>query len=325
MLRLAGHWLWDFWLCRAVDGYHAFYLQAPRSLGDPELRHEHAEVGHARSTDLREWVELPRALSAGPEGEWDDRCIWTGNVLSTDTGYAMLYTGTNRREGGRAQRIGLARSEDLLRWRRHGSPVIDPEPTLYMGSNPVHGDECAWRDPAISLLPEGGYEALICAQVDDASGVGHGAIARALSNDWVHWRVGEPLLTHPGFFLMEVPQRAVVGEWEYLLFSAMSEWLRLDALPAGTEPVTGSYYFLRHRSRGDWEFGGRLCGSHSLMGYGFKLVLGDTLKGLYWLGYDRAGRFLGELADPVDVHQASDGRLDVTSTDTDGGNRVAGG
>jgi len=50
-LRLPDKWVWDFWLVQDGKDYHAFYLQAPRSLGNPDLRHLNACVGHAASTD----------------------------------------------------------------------------------------------------------------------------------------------------------------------------------------------------------------------------------------------------------------------------------
>ena len=61
-LRLPDKWVWDFWLVRDGRDYHAFYLQAPRSLGDPELRHLNASIGHATSKDLRHWRILPDAF-----------------------------------------------------------------------------------------------------------------------------------------------------------------------------------------------------------------------------------------------------------------------
>ena len=67
-LRLPDKWVWDFWLVRDGKDYHAFYLQAPRSLGDPELRHLNASIGHAISKDLRYWHVLPDALNAGRRG-----------------------------------------------------------------------------------------------------------------------------------------------------------------------------------------------------------------------------------------------------------------
>ncbi len=59
---LPGDWVWDFW--SAVDGDQVplFYLHAPRSLGDPELRHHNASIGHAVTRDLTSWEHLPAPL-----------------------------------------------------------------------------------------------------------------------------------------------------------------------------------------------------------------------------------------------------------------------
>ena len=75
--------LWDFWLAprRPGEPYHLFYLQAPRDLPDPELRHWIASVGHAVSPDLVHWEERPTALTPGPPGRLDDRALWTGSIV----------------------------------------------------------------------------------------------------------------------------------------------------------------------------------------------------------------------------------------------------
>ena len=70
MLTFADRWIWDFWLADTGSEYHAFYLQAPKSLRDQHLRHRYASIGHAVSMDLREWRLLPDALSPGPPGSW---------------------------------------------------------------------------------------------------------------------------------------------------------------------------------------------------------------------------------------------------------------
>ena len=117
-LRYDDRWIWDFWL--AIDGpdVHLFHLQAPRALGDPELRHRHATVGHAVSRDLRTWTELPTALAAGPPGAFDDLATWTGSVMRHGRRWHMLYSGISRAEGGAVQRIGRATSDDLVHWER---------------------------------------------------------------------------------------------------------------------------------------------------------------------------------------------------------------
>jgi beta-fructofuranosidase len=71
-LRLPDKWVWDFWLAQDGPDYHIFYLQAPRLLGDPGLRHWNVSIGHAVSPDLRNWRVLPDALHPGSSGDWDD-------------------------------------------------------------------------------------------------------------------------------------------------------------------------------------------------------------------------------------------------------------
>src|ERR671917_158393 len=121
-LQLPNKWVWDFWLVRDDMDYHAFYLQAPRALGDPERRHLNASVGHAASKDLRHWRILPDALSAGPPGVWDDRAVWTGCVVWGRGSWHMFYTGVSV-EGDAV--IGHARSSDLVRWETL-PPLTEP-------------------------------------------------------------------------------------------------------------------------------------------------------------------------------------------------------
>jgi beta-fructofuranosidase len=129
-LRLSDRWIWDFWLARDGEAYHAFYLQAPHSLGDPELRHLNASVGHAVSGDLRGWRVLADALHPGRPGAWDERAVWTGCVIRHEGHWHMLYTGVRTDEKGPIeQRVDLATSTDLMSWRKHpDNPVIEADP-----------------------------------------------------------------------------------------------------------------------------------------------------------------------------------------------------
>ena len=148
-LQLPNKWVWDFWLVRDGTDYHAFYLQAPRSLGDPELRHLNASIGHAVSKDLRHWRVLPDALNAGPPGAWDDRAVWTGCVVWARGRWHMFYTGVSVEDDTVVQRAGLATSEDLIRWRKHPkNPLIEADPRYYEQRDEVAvGYERMWRDP----------------------------------------------------------------------------------------------------------------------------------------------------------------------------------
>ena len=137
-LRLPGHWLWDFWFAQDGADVHVFYLQAPRALGDPALRHRNATIGHAVSRDLRSWRVLPDALGPGEPGEFDDLATWTGSILRHGGRWHLFYTGIARAEDGAVQRIGRAESADLVRWERRGL-VLEADPRWY--------ERETWRDP----------------------------------------------------------------------------------------------------------------------------------------------------------------------------------
>ena len=118
MLRLADSWIWDFWFADDGRAYHVFFLQAPRTLGDPELRHVNVAVGHATSEDLIHWTEAPDALAPAASPAFDDLATWTGSVVRGPDGtWFMFYTGGTDTGHGVKQRIGLATSADLYSWR----------------------------------------------------------------------------------------------------------------------------------------------------------------------------------------------------------------
>jgi len=54
-LHLPEVWIWDFWFAQDGADCHSFYLQAPRSLGDPEQGHWKVRIGHAVSQYLIDW------------------------------------------------------------------------------------------------------------------------------------------------------------------------------------------------------------------------------------------------------------------------------
>ncbi len=326
MLRLDDRWIWDFWLARDGDDHHVFFLQAPRSLGDPELRHSNASIGHAVSSDLRSWAVLPDVLGPGAPGAWDDRIPWTGSVVRHEDRWYLFYTSTSTAERGLVQRIGAATSDDLITWHRHPSnPLMSADARWYERLDAsARIDEAwfdeAWRDPWV-MRPHGSnaHLALITARTNTGAPDGRGAIAVARSVDLVHWDIGPPVYAPGEFGELEVPQVVEVADRWYLIFSVPGQshgrsWRERTRQPprhtvyhvTGDGP-TGPFHGPPQRLVIDADDGELFAG---------KLVADGV--GRWWFMAARfgpaGGEFIGELTDPMPVEARSDGRLVVEQT-----------
>ena len=239
-LELADRWVWDFWFAKDGGTYHIFFLQAPRSLGDPDLRHRNASVGHATSVDLVTWTEVGTAIEAGYPGDWDDVAIWTGSIIKHDGRWWMFYTGTSHKEEGLIQRIGAAVSDDLNLWIKHPSnPLLYSHPYWYEQLDSGKWHDQAWRDPWVYQI-EDGVEMLITARIDSGPSKERGVIGRAFSTDLTLWSAVSPLTAPGSFGQMEVSQRLHVDGADLLLFSCEPEFLGTRRAAAG-EPQSNCY------------------------------------------------------------------------------------
>jgi beta-fructofuranosidase len=327
-LHLADRWIWDFWLARNGPDYHVFYLQASRSLGDPELRHWNASIGHAISRDLHDWQVMPDALYPSPadSGAFDTYTTWTGSIIQHEGVWYLFYTGGRRSEDGLMQRIGLATSTDLIRWEKHpDNPLIVADPRWYELLDLDLWHDQAWRDPWVFRHPEqGDFHAFITARANYGPPGGRGVVGHARSDDLIHWEVLPPV-TEPGAFgHMEVPQLANVQGRYYVLFCAQdavhsSAWRR----QTGREPVTGVYYLVADNPLGPFDF----IGDEPLVGdkigslYAGKLVQDPDGEWVVLAARMHApdGTFVGELSDPLGVVVGETGSLCVSATTNDVG------
>lgn len=211
----AHDWLWDSWYAQAEDGIHAFHLTAPKSLGNPELRHVNARVGHSRSHDFVTWEELPDALLPGESGSFDDLATWTGCVLEHKGAWHMFYTGIEKRTGGAIQRIGHAVSSDLTNWERVSTePILEADARWYSTIASGEPDE-PFRDPWV-FWHDGQWHMLVTAKhsSDARDGRGLGTMAHATSSDLMTWTLHEPLIHDSGFRQLEVFQVVEIdGSW----------------------------------------------------------------------------------------------------------------
>ena len=319
-LRLPDHWVWDFWFAQDGDDVHLFFLHAPRTDADPELRHSSARIGHAVSRDLRNWELLPAALGPGSPGAFDDQATWTGSVLHSGGRWHLFYTGIAAREHGAVQRIGHAISDDLVGWERQGL-VLEAAPAWYEKRGPGVPAE-AWRDPWVFESADGGgFHMLVTARVNHGPPDGRGVIALASSPDLETWEIRAPVSEPGEFGMLEVPQLVHLGGRWRLLFSTVGhEHSAARLARPGVVPEAGTHYLVADDQLGPFrlERDSFLVGSRDVRYYAARVIHhGGAWQLLAW--HHTAGqRFVGELSDPMPVAVGPDGALSVEVPDRAG-------
>lgn len=313
-LWLDDYWVWDFWFAQDGLDTHVFFLHAPRALGDPELRHRAARIGHAVSQDLVEWTLLPPPFDAGSPGSYDDLATWTGSVLQHDGRWHMFYTGISSREEGAVQRVLHATSPDLLRWEKTAD-VVEADARWYE-SAVGKVDDVTWRDPWVFHDEESdSFQMLITARAKAGPYDGRGVIGHAVSADLRRWSV-QPPLSEPGdFFFLEVPQLIQIGGAWRVLFSVPPNMQSAARRARGDASMNGGTHYL---------VGQQKLGPYSLVDEPF--FVGDASASLFagrmleqrgrllffaFRGYDEVGQFHGGLTDPMPVTVMPDGSLSL--------------
>ncbi len=220
---LADHWVWDFWLADDGDRYHMFYLHAPKALGNPDLRHRNARIGHASSTDLVTWSNHGRIFDVGPVGSFDSTANWTGSVVRGPDGrWRLYYTGSrflSLDSNANIETVGLAISDDLHTWTKLPGPIVAADPAWYETLGTSAWPEEAWRDPWVFQDDAGTWHMLITARANQGDVMERGVIGHAISTDMHSWQVRPPLSAIAGGFAhIEVPQIVEVEGHLHLLF-----------------------------------------------------------------------------------------------------------
>lgn len=316
-LTLEDKWVWDLWLApEKVDGnWHIFFLQAQRSLVDPDLRHASATVGHAVSPDLINWDYLGTALEPGAAGAWDDRATWTGSIVKSDSGlWHMFYTGTNKsHEKGFVQRIGLATSTDLLKWTKQEGFVTEADSQWYERAAQVEQEkkdgqpswyEEAWRDPWVFKdHATNEWVMLITARSNKGTYDARGTVGVARSKDLTSWQVCAPLNVESEFGHYEVPQLMHSTESELVIsFCLASNNHASTRLARGERAWTGNGIMRSASFDGVWKVESEpfLEDPH----YAARLIQeDDRLLAMAWLNFVGAD-FQGYIDNPIDVTEA---------------------
>jgi beta-fructofuranosidase len=320
MLQIHDHFVWDSWYAHDGDRWHAFYLQAPKSIGDPELRHWNVSVGHSVSDDLINWEHLGTCFRPSQGPAWDDYTTWTGSVVRDEAGlWHLFYTGASHSEDALYQRIGHATSRNLHDWERVGDGLCLDLAGLGAEAYEADFETSVWhdramRDPWVMRDPEGdGWLMFFTCR---ASGVAEpnagGAIGCATSPDLQHWTLEPPVFVG-GYGQLEVPQVFEHrGRWFCLFCTAAEHFSAEQAQALEGGPVTGNHYLEGDGPRGPWRIAkGFLDGALPCRRYAARVV--NTGDGLVLLGFaDRPeGDFLGHIMDPEPITMDDHGRLHV--------------
>lgn len=319
---LPGFYVWDFWFAQHEGTYHLFCLTAPRTQEHPDLRHPHAQIRHASSVNLEDWEYHGVALSHSPEPCWDDGSTWTGSVVRRPDGkWMMFYTGCQRSEDRKIQRIGAALSDDLHSWQRLGTDaLIEADLRHYEPYDASRWHDQSFRDPWVYQDPGGkGWRMLFTARDHDKNALGAGVIGQAYSDDLMKWTVEPPLVRVGYYGEMEVPQLFQLDGWWYCLFSNSSRHRDPAYLATGRSGMcTGTHYVRAREAHGPFELVeeqffagddvGHLYGGRTILDPQGNLVL------LAFLNHRPDGSFVGEITGPMRMWTTPEGYLRVDAT-----------
>jgi len=147
--------------------YHLFYQYNPF-----EAVWGSMHWGHAESSDLVHWTDLPIALAPGP-GEADKDHVFSGCAVDGDGVPTLIYTGVRvEADGSRREVPCLATSSDgLMTWHKHaGNPIIPGPPpgldVLGFRDHSVWKDGQTWYQLIGSGIPGVGGTALLYRSAD---------------------------------------------------------------------------------------------------------------------------------------------------------------
>jgi beta-fructofuranosidase len=311
---LPDHWIWDFWIADDGEAYHLFFLHAPKSLGNPDLRHRNARIGHATSPDLKAWTYHGQAFPAGEPGSFDDTATWTGSVVRGPDGFwRMYYTGSHflsPDSNANIETVGLLTSPDLFTWTKKPNPVTRADARWYETLGTSSWPEEAWRDPWVYPDPDGKiWHMLVTARANSGDDMQRGVVGHATSTDLDHWQV-QPPLSAPGFDFahLEVFQLVTIGSQTYLVFCCDTP--RLSGQLTGQ--MGGIWWMRGEGPTGPFDIGGaKLLAPQDI--YAGRLVQ-DRAGQWHLMAFDNRvvdGDFAGAIIDPIPLVVDQRGELSL--------------
>ena len=301
MLSRENEWIWDSWFVVDGDDLHAFYLMAPKSLGDPDLRHTNARIGHSVSQDARTWTQLPDAFGPSDGDGFDNQAIWTGSIVKEGDLWHFFYTGINRETRERVQKLGHATSTDLITWTRVSSePILQAAHPYATTETSPDGAE-HFRDPWVFSL-DGQWHMTVTSNDLD----GWGTVAHATSPDLTTWTLQPALVENSQLRQIEVTETICVdGSW-VLIFCCGPR----DVERPGVTKAFGTYAVPAGGPAGPFDFDTIDLIADGVYAARVVEFRGETLL-LGFLDTGTPGGFTGVIGDPIPLHLNARGTLSV--------------
>ena len=215
-----GMYQWDTWYCKkkGTDEIHAFYLQRRRP-DSTRTEVEEASIGHAVSTNLLDWTELPPIIQPQPRGELGDLQSWTGSTIENDGKYYIFYTIRSSRDDYKVQSIGMAVSDDLINWDKYeGNPIIRPDARWYNTKNhpSVHGLVCCRDLIVVKHNIKPGYFGIFATRKVTEEFQQGAVFAGAYSENFTKWEQTPPVFQNAKnkYTIVEMPDLFYMdGHW----------------------------------------------------------------------------------------------------------------
>ena len=215
-------WLNDPKVFYAKGKFHLFYLQGKRVKTWEKISRQRESYGHAISDDCLIWKQVEDIVRPGEYGQWDDKGVWTGDIIYRNGLYYLLYTGVCYKDT--IQRLGLAVSKDLIHWEKYpGNPVSEPDPKYYLNRVTYGYPHVRWSDPSFFNIDSSEWTYVyLCAQLKNKVWNKMGCIGLIRSKDMIHWEAMPPVYTPGKEVYHEVPQ-VIKYKNKYILFFGSKE------------------------------------------------------------------------------------------------------
>jgi beta-fructofuranosidase len=249
------------------------------------------------------------AVAISDPPAFDSWTTWTGSVIKGDDGlWWMFYTGTSREDGGDVQRVGAAKSKDLLSWKKVSSEaLVEADPKQYEMLDYSKWHDQAWRDPWVFKHEDGKWHMFITARVNDDSidTRDRGTLGHAVSTDLMSWEVQPPLISGAsGFGQLEVFQIEEIDGKAVLIWCCGTDELSAESKAKFGEG--GMFSVTGESLTGPFDMTKVTRFPHPSL-YAARAVQHEG--NWYMLGFinEVDGKFVGEICDPIPIKVSGTG------------------